>query len=63
MGTPWYMAPEQAEDPRGVDTRADVYSFGATFYHALTGEVPFDGETAFSILFKHKTEPLIPPLS
>jgi eukaryotic-like serine/threonine-protein kinase len=61
MGTPYYMAPEQAEDPRGVDTRADVYSFGATFYHALTGEVPFDGETAFSILFKHKTEPLIPP--
>jgi eukaryotic-like serine/threonine-protein kinase len=61
MGTPYYMAPEQAEDPRGVDTRADVYSFGATFYHALTGEVPFDGETAFSILFKHKTEPLTPP--
>src|SRR5262249_54935169 len=36
MGTPLYMAPEQAEDPHGVDTRADIYSFGATFYHALT---------------------------
>jgi O-acetyl-ADP-ribose deacetylase (regulator of RNase III) len=61
MGTPHYMAPEQAEDPRGVDTRADIYSFGATFYHALTGAPPFDGPTAFSILFRHKTEPLISP--
>jgi serine/threonine protein kinase len=61
MGTPYYMAPEQAEDPRGVDTRADIYSFGATFYHALTGKPPFDGPSAFSILYKHKTEPLISP--
>jgi serine/threonine protein kinase len=61
MGTPYYMAPEQAEDPRSVDTRADIYSFGATFYHALTGGPPFKGETMFSILYKHKTEPLIPP--
>src|SRR5262245_26683542 len=61
MGTPFYMAPEQAEDPHNVDTRADVYSFGATFYHALTGVTPFAGKTAFSVLFRHKTEPLIPP--
>ena len=61
MGTPYYMAPEQAEDPRGVDSRADIYSFGATYYHALTGTTPFDGETVFSVLFRHKTEPLVPP--
>jgi serine/threonine protein kinase len=61
MGTAHYMAPEQAEDSHNVDTRADIYSFGATFYHALTGRPPFQGETMFSILYKHKTEPLISP--
>jgi O-acetyl-ADP-ribose deacetylase (regulator of RNase III) len=61
MGTPHYMAPEQAEDPRRVDTRADIYSFGATFYHILTGHTPFQGDSTFSILYKHKTEPLISP--
>jgi serine/threonine protein kinase/O-acetyl-ADP-ribose deacetylase (regulator of RNase III) len=60
VGTPYYMAPEQAEDPQSVDTRADLYSFGATFYHALTGVPPFDGKTPFAILYKHKAEPLIP---
>jgi serine/threonine protein kinase/O-acetyl-ADP-ribose deacetylase (regulator of RNase III) len=63
MGTPTYMAPEQADDPRRVDTRADVYSFGACFYHVLTGRAPFEGESVFSILYRHKTEPLIPPRS
>src|SRR5262249_23985215 len=61
MGTPHYMAPEQAEDPHGVDARADIYSFGATFYHVLTGQPPFQGETSFAILFKHKMEPLVSP--
>jgi serine/threonine protein kinase len=63
MGTPFYMAPEQAENPRLVDTRADIYSFGATFYHALTGVPPFLGKTSFEILFKHKTKPLVSPKS
>lgn len=58
LGTPYYMSPEQAEDPRSVDSRADMYSFGATFYHALTGRPPFEGKTPFAVLFKHKTEPL-----
>lgn len=60
MGTPYYMAPEQAEDPRTIDSRADIYSFGATFYHALAGRPPFDGTSAFSILYKHKTEQVLP---
>jgi eukaryotic-like serine/threonine-protein kinase len=63
MGTPLYMAPEQAENPRAVDTRADIYSFGATFYHAMTGGPVFDGDSPFSILFRHKMDPPISPLA
>jgi hypothetical protein len=45
IGTPDYIAPEQLEDPRGVDVRADLYSLGCTFYFLLTGQVPFPGGT------------------
>jgi serine/threonine protein kinase len=60
LGTPLYMAPEQADDPRNVDTRADIYSFGATFYHALAGIPPFSGPTHHSIAMKHRLERLVP---
>jgi WD40 repeat protein len=45
IGTPDYIAPEQLEDPRTVDVRADLYSLGCTFYYLLTGQVPFPGGT------------------
>ena len=62
MGTPLYMAPEQARSSKDVDARADIYSLGATFYHALAGEPPFDGETPYQIVLMHCNEEL-PPLA
>ena len=52
MGTPHYMAPEQAEGHR-VDARTDVYALGCVLYQMLSGEVPFSGDTPFSVLRKH----------
>lgn len=61
MGTPAYMAPEQARNASGVDGRADVYSLGCTLYVLLTGRPPFHGNTVMEILSKHATAPLVPP--
>ncbi len=45
LGTPHFMAPEQAEGGRHVDHRADIYAIGGVLYFALTGEAPFDAPT------------------
>ncbi|MFN8094168.1 MAG: serine/threonine-protein kinase [Vicinamibacteria bacterium] len=61
VGTPMYMAPEQASRPEDVDFRADVYSLGATLYHAVTGRPPFDDEKPIDVLARHQKEPVRPP--
>lgn len=60
VGTPYYMSPEQARAEE-LDCRSDIYSLGATFYHLVTGEVPFDANTAMGIITRHITDPLPPP--
>jgi len=57
LGTPDFLAPEQAQNPGGVDIRADIYGLGATLFYLLTGNVPFEGATPTEKLMKHITEP------
>ena len=55
VGTPAFMSPEQCDGVE-VDYRSDVYNLGATAFLCLAGRLPFDGETPFAIMLKHKTE-------
>ncbi len=52
MGTPYYMAPEQAKGGKDVDHRVDVYAVGVILYQAVVGEVPFEAATFNELLFK-----------
>jgi serine/threonine-protein kinase len=56
MGTPDYISPEQADETHSVDIRSDLYSLGCTFYHLLTGQVPFPGGKTLDKLFRHRFE-------
>ncbi len=53
MGTPDYMAPEQARNAKTADIRADIYSLGCTFFYLLTGQPPFAGESIADLILKH----------
>lgn len=55
-GTPYYIAPEKARKQK-EDHRADIYSLGATLFHTLTGEPPFEGETARDVVLARLEHP------
>jgi len=70
MGTPLYMSPEQVSGSK-LDQRSDIYSFGVTCYHLLTGTPPFRGDTAIAVALQHlqgspppleQSRPDLPPL-
>ncbi len=50
VGTPAYMAPEQARGQRDIDARADIYSLGCVLFKALTGRAPFEGKDILAVL-------------
>ena len=60
LGTPDYMAPEQARDARTADIRADIYSLGCVLYHLLAGQPPFPDTNIISQMIRHATEPARP---
>ncbi|HUE73604.1 MAG TPA: protein kinase [Pirellulaceae bacterium] len=62
LGTPQYMAPEQAKG-EAVGPPADIYALGIIVYQWLTGLLPFDADTPYAVMFKHVSAPLpMPPL-
>jgi serine/threonine-protein kinase len=61
LGTPYYMAPEQARGLRTIDHRADLWSLGIIAYKCVTGVLPFEGESVGDLLVKICTAPAPTP--
>ncbi len=57
IGTALYMSPEQARGER-PDTRTDIYSLGVILFEMITGQPPFEGDSAVAVLMKHVNEPV-----
>jgi len=60
LGSPGYISPDQAQGA-DLDARSDIYSLGATFYHLVTGKLPFEAPTPVAMIVKHMSEPLRSP--
>ncbi len=60
FGTPYYISPEQIQGAVHIDHRADIYSFGATLYHMVTGRVPFEGNSPTAVMYRHLRDELVP---
>lgn len=58
MGTPYYVAPEQANNAHAADIRADLYSLACVFFELLTGKVPYEGANAVDVVVKHIRQPI-----
>ncbi len=58
VGTPAYMSPEQIRGESDIDRRSDIYAFGAILFEMLTGRLPYEGDTPYSIMLKHVSEPV-----
>ncbi len=56
LGTPDYLAPEQARSARTVDIRADIYSLGCVLYHILSGQVPYPDTNIITQMIRHAQE-------
>lgn len=60
-GTPYYISPEQIRGEVKIGPPADIYGLGATFYHMVTGRVPFEGKNPSAVMHQHLKAELTPP--
>jgi serine/threonine-protein kinase len=60
-GTPYYISPEQIRGEMDINGRADIYGLGATFYHLVTGRVPYMADDPVEVMKKHLRDELVPP--
>ena len=58
MGTPAYMSPEQAMGAKDLDARTDLYALGVIVFHMLTGQLPFDADSAIAMVAQHVNAPV-----